>query len=133
MNKSSSGLFVVIIVFLLIGIGLYFVLAGKGDVPVMVTPPVGTTAPAVITPPAATTTTTTTSTTTTTIRTPFILTADQKKALLTYGISSSSIPATVSATQEACFVTTLGAPRVAEIKAGAVPTAIEFAKAKGCI
>lgn len=63
----------------------------------------------------------------------FSLSGPQKQALVGLGIDPAAVPSTISPEQETCFVTALGAPRVAEIKAGAVPNALEFAKAKSCI
>jgi len=63
----------------------------------------------------------------------FALSEAQKQALVSVGIDPSAVPDSISAEQEACFVSTLGESRVAEIKTGAVPNALEFLKAKGCI
>lgn len=63
----------------------------------------------------------------------FALSGAQVDALVSLGIDPDSVPATVSAEQEACFTDILGAERVAEIKAGAVPSSIEFFRAKSCI
>ncbi|MFZ2252954.1 MAG: hypothetical protein WAW13_02130 [Minisyncoccia bacterium] len=63
----------------------------------------------------------------------FVLSDTQKQALINLGIDPASVPTTISATQESCFVSVLGEARVAEIKTGAVPNAIEFFKAKSCI
>ena len=63
----------------------------------------------------------------------FTLSDAQKQALVSFGIDPASVPSTISAEMEACFVRALGAPRVVEIKAGAVPGALEFFKAKSCI
>ncbi len=63
----------------------------------------------------------------------FALSEAQKQALVSFGIDPASVPASVSIEQEACFVAALGESRVAEVKAGAVPNALEFYKAKGCI
>ena len=143
MNKSSTGMLAVIIVFLLlISLGLYLTFAGTMPATVVVSPTSTPTTVAPVVPPTTTQTTVTTTTSTTpsttattsaTTSTPFVVTAAQKQALIKYGISSSSVPATISVTQEACFVKVLGAERVAEIKGGAVPSLIEFAKAKGCL
>ncbi len=65
--------------------------------------------------------------------TSFTLSEEQKQALTSFGVDPSTIPSTISPEVEACFVANLGAPRVAEIKAGAVPGALEFFKAKSCI
>jgi len=64
---------------------------------------------------------------------PSFLSESQRQALASFGIDPSSLPATLTAAQMACFESTLGASRVAEIKAGASPSAVEFFKAKGCI
>ncbi len=63
----------------------------------------------------------------------FTLSAAQKSALTSLGIDPTTVPSTISAAQEVCFVETLGSARVSEIKAGAVPNAIELLKAKPCI
>lgn len=63
----------------------------------------------------------------------FQLSDAQKQALESFGIDPASVPASISAEQEACFSTALGEARVSEIKAGAVPSALEFFKAKSCI
>lgn len=58
--------------------------------------------------------------------------ADQAKALQSVGLDASAIAA-ITPAQEACFVSILGAARVAEIKAGAVPTASEFFSVRSCL
>jgi len=63
----------------------------------------------------------------------FALSEAQKQALVSVGIDPSAVPDSISAEQESCFVSALGEARVAEIKAGAVPNALEFLKAKSCI
>lgn len=63
----------------------------------------------------------------------FQLSEAQKQALVSFGIDPTNIPNSISAEQETCFVGALGQARVVEIKAGAVPSGIEFFKAKGCI
>ncbi len=63
----------------------------------------------------------------------FMLSSAQKQALTSFGIDPASIPSSISAEQETCFAGVLGASRVAEIKAGAVPNALEFFRAKTCI
>ena len=63
----------------------------------------------------------------------FSLSDAQKSALQAFGIDISTIPSYITPQQEACFVAALGADRVAEIKGGAVPNAIDFFKAKACI
>lgn len=63
----------------------------------------------------------------------FELSDAQVEALISLGVDPQTVPSTVSAQQEACFVEALGEARVAEVKAGAVPSALEFMKAKSCI
>ncbi len=63
----------------------------------------------------------------------FQLSEAQKQALVAAGIDPSKVPTSVSAAQETCFVAALGDAKVAEIKAGAVPSAMELLKAKSCI
>ncbi len=63
----------------------------------------------------------------------FSLSEAQIQALVSFGIDPSVIPSTVSPEMEACFVSALGDARVGEVKAGAVPSAFEFFKAKSCI
>lgn len=62
-----------------------------------------------------------------------LLSPTQIEVLGNFGIDPSTIPSTISPTQEACFVEKLGADRVAEIKAGAVPNALEFLLARPCL
>lgn len=57
----------------------------------------------------------------------------QEKALETFGIDAASVPSSITPAQEACFTAELGAERVAEIKAGDMPTPAEFFKAKSCV
>lgn len=73
------------------------------------------------------------STTTPLAGTGFTLSSPQRQALIEMGIDPSSVPTQVSVQQETCFVEMLGADRVKEIKAGAVPNGIELLKAKSCI
>ena len=73
------------------------------------------------------------STTTPPAGTGFTLSSPQRQALIEMGIDPSSVPTQVSVQQETCFVEMLGADRVKEIKAGAVPNGIELIKAKSCI
>lgn len=61
------------------------------------------------------------------------LSDSQEKALEKFGIDPATIPSSITAEQEACFVSKLGEARVAEIKAGDSPTATEYFKAKDCI
>lgn len=63
----------------------------------------------------------------------FQLSDAQKQALVGLGIDPAKVPSSITSTQEACFVRALGAARVVEIKAGDVPNAVEFFKAKSCI
>lgn len=63
----------------------------------------------------------------------FTLSENQVDALVSLGIDRASVPSTVSAEQETCFVETLGQDRVTEIKNGAVPSAIELMRAESCI
>lgn len=58
--------------------------------------------------------------------------ADQAKALQSVGLSADAI-ANITPAQEACFVSILGATRVNEVKAGAVPTASEFFSVRSCL
>lgn len=80
-----------------------------------------------------TTTTASTSDTTATTDTTFTLSAAQKQALVGLGIDPNSVPETVSAEQVLCFEGKLGAPRVAEIRTGAVPSTFELIKVKSCV
>lgn len=57
----------------------------------------------------------------------------QKAALKKMGVNPDSLPATITAQQQACFVTALGQARVDEIMAGAVPTTFEFLRAAACL
>ncbi len=63
----------------------------------------------------------------------FVLSEAQKQALVSIGLDPAVVPSTINAVQTECFVSVLGEARVAEIKAGAVPGLLEFAKAKACI
>lgn len=63
----------------------------------------------------------------------FQLSNAQKQALVGLGIDPTKVPSSITAAQETCFIGTLGEARVVEIKAGAVPNAVEFLKAKSCI
>ncbi len=62
----------------------------------------------------------------------FELSAEQKAALVAFGIDPSKI-SRVSPEQETCFIQVLGKERVEVIKAGAVPSMMEFFQAKACI
>ncbi len=72
---------------------------------------------------------------TTTKQMPSGLSEPQKKALKAVGINPDILPSpsSITPTQEACFIAKLGATRVAEIKAGASPSAVEILTAKACI
>lgn len=61
------------------------------------------------------------------------LNASQAVALETFGIDPAALPSEITPEQEACFTAELGAERVAEIKAGATPTAGEIFAARGCL
>ncbi len=63
----------------------------------------------------------------------FILSTGQMEALVSLGIDPATVPSSISAEQEQCFVGELGEARVIEIKAGAVPSAMEFLSAKSCL
>jgi hypothetical protein len=63
----------------------------------------------------------------------FVLLPAQRQALIQFGVDPAAIPAEITGTQMTCFVEALGAPRVAEIQSGAVPTPIEFLRANVCI
>ena len=63
----------------------------------------------------------------------FQLSDAQRQSLISAGVDPSQVPANVTSTQEACFADVLGDVRVAEIKSGAVPSSIEFLKAKSCL
>lgn len=127
MNKTLNIVFVVLgvlfIVVLLVGTGFYLSLDQTSN-----------TASYTAAPAAAVSSSGTSSTTEQQeVDEEFILTDNQKQALSSFGIDPASVPSTISAEQEACFVAELGGSRVAEIKAGASPSAIDFFKAKGCI
>lgn len=65
--------------------------------------------------------------------TEFTLSPAQREALISLGVDPALVPTSVSPEQEACFVSVFGAGRVDEIKAGAVPTVIEFVSANKCL
>jgi hypothetical protein len=62
-----------------------------------------------------------------------VLNATQERALEVVGIDPAKVPTSITPEQEACFTEKLGAERVAEIKAGDTPGAVEILKAKECI
>jgi len=136
MKKILTQIFVAlgVIFLILILIGVYFFVTDPfnlkpllfGTVPVKTqtqnTPVVETTAitpdtPAVATTPAG----------------GFQLSNAQKQALTAFGIDPATVPSSINPKQETCFISVLGQARVTEIKAGAVPNALEFLKAKSCI
>lgn len=118
---ALGGLFVAVVI---VGAGFYFVVVRSGGV-MEYTPKV--------TQPAPQNTTATTSTSTQTQNTSFVLSSAQKQALTAFGIDPNAVPSTITPAQEACFIAQLGAPRVTEIRAGAVPSMMEFLKVKVCI
>ncbi len=61
------------------------------------------------------------------------LSEPQKEVLINVGVDPVKIPSSISGAQESCFVSVLGSERVAEIKAGAVPSAAELLKGKSCV
>ncbi len=61
------------------------------------------------------------------------LTPEQENALRFIGIDPMALPEEITPEQQACFERTLGVDRVAEIKAGDAPSAIEIFKAKECL
>jgi hypothetical protein len=63
----------------------------------------------------------------------FTLSEVQKAALKSFGVDPASVPSTLTVEQSTCFRAKLGDQRYAEVKAGAVPNALEFFNAKGCI
>ena len=60
-------------------------------------------------------------------------TPDQSAALESVGIDPRTAIDAITVTQLECFVSILGASRVAEIKAGAVPSATEFMSVRSCL
>lgn len=61
------------------------------------------------------------------------LSDEQKNTLESFGIDPASLPSSLTAEQEACFKTSLGEARFAEISAGASPSITEFMSARGCL
>lgn len=61
------------------------------------------------------------------------LSSEQETALESLGVDPASIPRSVSPEQEACFEQVLGVTRVAEIKAGSVPSVVEVLSARDCL
>lgn len=60
-------------------------------------------------------------------------TTAQRDAMQAVGINPRSAISNITPTQMACFVNILGSARVAEIKAGAVPTSAEFFSVRSCL
>lgn len=60
------------------------------------------------------------------------LSAEQESALETIGINPANVPSSITPEMEACFITKLGTTRVAEIKAGATPSASEVFTTRSC-
>jgi hypothetical protein len=62
-----------------------------------------------------------------------VLNQNQEAALEAVGIDPTNIPTQVSPEQELCFENTIGEARVAAIKAGGTPTALEIFAARNCL
>lgn len=62
-----------------------------------------------------------------------LLNPTQENALEAIGVDPSSLPSTITPEMEACFIDVLGMERVEEIKAGDLPSALEFLQARECI
>jgi len=60
-------------------------------------------------------------------------TSAQREALQAVGIDPQTVVSKITPTQLACFMSVLGAARVAEIKGGAVPSAAEFIRVRSCL
>ena len=60
------------------------------------------------------------------------LSAEQEQKLESLGIDPAKLPSEITPEMEACFLAELGAARVAEIKAGATPTASEVFATRTC-
>jgi hypothetical protein len=61
------------------------------------------------------------------------LSPEQEQRLESLGVDPARIPSAITPEQEACFIDTLGATRVKEIKAGSNPSPLEFFQARSCI
>ena len=61
------------------------------------------------------------------------LTHEQAAILEQVGVNQAEVPDSFTAEQIVCFESILGAPRVAEIKAGATPTLSEVFRARVCL
>lgn len=62
-----------------------------------------------------------------------MLNEGQETALEIFGIDPASLPTEITSEQEACFIESIGAARVEEIKAGDTPTATEIFRGRGCL
>jgi len=62
-----------------------------------------------------------------------LLSPQQETALKNLGIDVSAIPSTIPLDVEECLVEKLGEKRANEIKAGAVPNALDILKGKSCL
>lgn len=62
-----------------------------------------------------------------------LLSDTQEKALEKLGIDPSKLPSKITPGMSACFTTKLGEKRIAEIKAGSLPTISEFTAIKSCL
>lgn len=71
--------------------------------------------------------------TSTSATTKIVLSAEQKSMLEKFGVNPATLPSTLTTAQETCLTGKLGTARIAEIMAGAVPSAIEIFSAKSCI
>jgi hypothetical protein len=61
------------------------------------------------------------------------LNAAQERTLEMIGIDPAALPTSITPEQEECFIAKLGEARVAEIQAGASPTATDIFTARSCI
>lgn len=61
-----------------------------------------------------------------------LLSAEQEAQVRAFGIDPAKLPQEITPEMESCFAAELGEARVAEIKAGASPSAAEFFQARGC-
>ncbi|MCK4554401.1 hypothetical protein KAU19_05590, partial [Candidatus Parcubacteria bacterium] len=62
-----------------------------------------------------------------------LLSVEQEKLLESYNVDIKSLPTTIPPSIEACFVESLGAKKVEEIKSGAVPGALDILRARSCV
>jgi hypothetical protein len=62
-----------------------------------------------------------------------LLSDTQEKALEKVGVNPETLPTQITPEQEACFIEIIGVERVNQIKAGGLPTASEFFKARSCL